>query len=130
MISLLLWGALRRIVIGPLTRLTNHAAMVGRSGDLSRPIALRRRDEMGTLADEFDQMMISLADSRAQLLDVAHHAGRAEVATNVLHNVGNVLNGVNVSAQIVSDKVRNSEANTLTQAARVLNEHQNDLGSS
>ena len=30
----------------------------------------------------------------------------AEVASNVLHNVGNVLNSVNISASVVADNVK------------------------
>ncbi|MEK6799594.1 MAG: CHASE4 domain-containing protein [Planctomycetota bacterium] len=123
-----MWVVLARMIIRPLTRVTEHAVRVGADYDLRARLNMQESDEIGILATEFDRMVDRLAQSQRQLLDVAHHAGRAEVATNVLHNVGNVLNGVNVSAQIVSDKVRNSEANTLTQAARVLNEHQNDLG--
>lgn len=51
----------------------------------------------------------------------------AEVATNVLHNVGNVLNSVNVSAALVSDKVRESKAANLVKVAALLRAHQSDL---
>ena len=38
------------------------------------------------------------------LLGVSRQAGMAEVATSVLHNVGNVLNSVNVSSSLIADK--------------------------
>ena len=41
-----------------------------------------------------------------QLRDASRHAGMAEVATSVLHNVGNVLNSVNVSADVVAGNLR------------------------
>ena len=41
-----------------------------------------------------------------QLLEVSRQAGMAEVATSVLHNVGNVLNSVNVSSSLIADRVR------------------------
>src|SRR5204862_2193288 len=44
-----------------------------------------------------------------RLVLASREAGMAEVATGVLHNVGNVLNSVNVSAQVVCEKVRTSE---------------------
>ena len=40
------------------------------------------------------------------MLDASRLAGMAEVATNVLHNVGNVLNSVNVSASLVTECVK------------------------
>ena len=63
-----------------------------------------------------------------QLLETSRHAGMAEVATGVLHNVGNVLNSVNVSATLVADRIRRSPLATLAQVAGLLSQHQADLG--
>ena len=52
----------------------------------------------------------------------------AEVATSVLHNVGNVLNSVNVSASLVVDQLRKSKTAVLARAAKLLSEHQDDAG--
>ena len=52
----------------------------------------------------------------------------AEIATNVLHNVGNILNSVNVSAALVSSTLRTSRARGLTQAIQLMDEHAADLG--
>jgi signal transduction histidine kinase len=46
----------------------------------------------------------------------------------VLHNVGNVLNSVNVSATIVMDSLKNSKAANLVRATALLGEHAADLG--
>ncbi len=62
-----------------------------------------------------------------QLLVASRHAGMADVATNVLHNVGNVLNSVNVSANLVSDRIRKSKCTGLGRAAGLLTEHAGDL---
>jgi PAS domain S-box-containing protein len=62
-----------------------------------------------------------------QLMLASRHAGMADVATNVLHNVGNVLNSVNVSANLVSDRIRKSKCTGLGRAAALLNEHTGDL---
>src|SRR5207244_1059704 len=43
----------------------------------------------------------SLQAAHNELVVASRQAGMAEVATNVLHNVGNVLNSVNTSASIV-----------------------------
>lgn len=63
-----------------------------------------------------------------QLLDVSHQAGMAEVATGVLHNVGNVLNSVNVSATLVREKVRKSQVADLTEITALMRERADDLG--
>lgn len=69
-----------------------------------------------------------LKDTQSELLDTARQAGMAEIATNVLHNVGNVLNSVNISADLVSRKLRSSKAQGLGKAMQLINEHQGDLG--
>ena len=61
-----------------------------------------------------------LAALNKQLMDSSRMAGMAEVATGVLHNVGNVLNSVNVSAGLVLEKLRRSKATKLTKAAELL----------
>jgi PAS domain S-box-containing protein len=63
-----------------------------------------------------------------QLLDASRQAGMAEVAAGVLHNVGNVLNSLNVSAMLVADKVRASRVARLAQVADLLRAHIDDLG--
>jgi signal transduction histidine kinase len=124
----MMWLVLRYTVINPLTAVTRHAVRVGTVGDLSVRLNMPRKDEIGILAGEFDQMVGHLAESRAQMLTVARRAGMAEVATDVLHNVGNVLNSVNVAANLVTEKLRQSEVPGLDLAAKMMIEHQQDLG--
>lgn len=69
-----------------------------------------------------------LKDTQSELLDTARQAGMAEIATNVLHNVGNVLNSVNISADLVSRKLRASKAQGLGKAMQLINGHPGDLG--
>ena len=70
----------------------------------------------------------SLIAAHRDLLEASRMAGMAEVATNVLHNVGNVLNSVNVSAGLVADTVRKSKAANLGKVSALLVEHEKDLG--
>lgn len=62
----------------------------------------------------------ALRISQQKLLETSRLAGMAEVATGVLHNVGNVLNSVNVSAGLVLDKLRRSKVPKLSKAAELL----------
>lgn len=64
----------------------------------------------------------------AQLVESSRFAGMAEIATGVLHNVGNVLNSLNVSATLVSDQLRGSKVASLVKAVTLLREHEKDLG--
>lgn len=63
----------------------------------------------------------------SRLLAASRQAGMAEVATGVLHNVGNVLNSVNVSASVISDRLRRSEIPNLGKAGGMISEHLVDL---
>jgi C4-dicarboxylate-specific signal transduction histidine kinase len=62
-----------------------------------------------------------------QLIKTSRQAGMAEVATSVLHNVGNVLNSVNVSSGLVSTALRNSKVVNLSKVVKLLDEHQANL---
>jgi sensor domain CHASE-containing protein len=126
-ICMVMWGVLARLVLKPLGQVTAHAVRVGARDDLHSRLHMSKSDEIGTLAREFDRMVERLAESRAQMLEVARHAGQAEVATNVLHNVGNVLTSVNVSANLVRDKLSQSEISSLGRATQMLVDHGQDL---
>jgi PAS domain S-box-containing protein len=69
-----------------------------------------------------------LENMHRELLDASRKAGMAEVATSVLHNVGNVLNSVNVSASIVMESIKKSKAANLVKVVALLREHEKDLG--
>jgi signal transduction histidine kinase len=62
-----------------------------------------------------------------QLMDTSRQAGMAEVATGVLHNVGNVLNSVSVSATVVADRLRRSKVVNLCRATAILREQNGHL---
>ena len=64
-----------------------------------------------------------------QMLALARQAGMAETATSVLHNVGNVLNSVNVSATLLRDGIQKSKIASLAKLTALLDEHTADLGS-
>jgi PAS domain S-box-containing protein len=68
-----------------------------------------------------------LASLHGQLVAASRQAGMAEVATGVLHNVGNVLNSVNVSAELITEHLRNSRIVGVTKLAHLINERQADL---
>ncbi len=62
-----------------------------------------------------------------QLLRASRLAGQAEVASSVLHNVGNVLNSVNVSTSIVVDRIKRFPVQNLTRALQMLQENSSRL---
>jgi C4-dicarboxylate-specific signal transduction histidine kinase len=69
----------------------------------------------------------SLKEANAELVQASRRAGMAEIATNVLHNVGNVLNSVNTSASVVMDKVRSSKLTGISRVVEILEPNAHDL---
>src|ERR1700730_9343511 len=63
-----------------------------------------------------------------QLMIASRQAGMAEVATNVLHNVGNILNSVNISASLVTERVKQSKAAGVSRLAALLQEKSSAVG--
>jgi signal transduction histidine kinase len=63
-----------------------------------------------------------------QLMAASRQAGMAEVATNVLHNVGNILNSINISASLLADRVKQSKAEALGRVAALLKEQGPAIG--
>jgi len=69
-----------------------------------------------------------LESAHQRLIETSRLAGMAEVATDVLHNVGNVLNSVNVSCSLTIDRIKGTKIANLSKAAALLVENQNRLG--
>jgi signal transduction histidine kinase len=88
---------LGRIVLGPLARVTDHAQRIAASDDLAARLSYDRRDELGTLARTFDDMMERLARSRRELIDRSFESGVAENASGILHNLGNAMTPLSVN---------------------------------
>ena len=68
-----------------------------------------------------------LAETHRTLLETSRQAGMAEVATGVLHNVGNVLNSVNVSVNCITDLVAKSKIANLSRLTSILPKTSDEL---
>ena len=68
-----------------------------------------------------------LAAAHLKLLEASRQAGASEVATGVLHNVGNALNSLNVSAMLMVGYNKKSRIPFVGKVAALLNEHGQDL---
>ncbi len=105
------------------TALSSARRLVGPAGQALGAVAVVQDITERRLAEQ------ELEHVHKQLLVASRQAGMAEVATNVLHNVGNVLNSVNVSASLVSERIAKSKCARLDQVAALLTEHAGDLAS-
>jgi PAS domain S-box-containing protein len=89
-----------------------------------KPVAVRGIFQDVTRAKQDAEELDKL---NRQLMSTSRLAGMAEVATGVLHNVGNVLNSVSVSATVVAERLRNSKVTKLQRAASILKEKNGHL---
>ncbi len=91
-------------------------------------------DEMRLLNSELEQNKNNLSEivdrrtkqlklTQKKLIDSAHRSGMAEIATGVLHNIGNILNNVNISNQLISETLENSKIEGLVKANDLLNKN-------
>ncbi|MEI6861261.1 MAG: ATP-binding protein [Verrucomicrobiota bacterium] len=102
---------------------------------VSNKLPLRNRggEIIGTFGQsknvtESKRLESALEKAQADLVEASRQAGMAEVATGVLHNVGNVLNSLNVSASLIAAALRQSRVGMLGKLSVLLQEHRDDLG--
>jgi signal transduction histidine kinase len=95
--------------------------------DRSYRVYLSRLQEEKDHVRDKDEAYAQLAEAQQGLIALSRQAGMAEVAAGVLHNVGNVLNSVNVSATLVANKIRESRVTNLVALAGLLEEHSGNL---
>ena len=122
-------GLLQKTVLTPINALMNNAVRVGEDDTADVRFDLERDDEVGVLSREFDHMLEKLAVSRAALVDTAREAGKSEIATGILHNVGNVLNSVNVSSSMLAKQTDSLAIGDLEALNGIIEEHAHDLAS-
>ena len=111
---------LNRVVLEPLARVTRHAITVGEGSDLGVRLNLKSRDEIGRLAHEFDCMVARVEESRRQLVDQSFHAGFAELAKGVLHNLGNAMTPLAVRVSKLGERLRAAPVEDLIRASAEL----------
>ncbi len=119
----------------PILILDQFTRRVG-TGDLSARLEISTGDELESLANSFNQMTVALLKSNKELdkthkklLETARNVGMAEVATGILHNVGNVLNSVGVTSTSIKNRLTNSKVDHIAKIAKQLEENADDIAS-
>jgi signal transduction histidine kinase len=123
-----------------LQRLQHVSRSLLQDGTAAQPLdkLVRGRDEIGDMARAVDRFLADraklelrtaqLQETQDQLVKAARLAGIAEIATNILHNVGNVLNSINISAGVIGTTLHASKVGGLARAVRLMDERAADLG--
>jgi len=149
-LAIMFW-VLRLQITRPLLDFTQATDLVA-AGNFQVTLASSRDDELGRLAHAFQLMAQEvqrreeelrqaneglehrveertreLQEVHKQLVETARQVGRAEIATNVLHNVGNVLNSVFTSAVVARERLAGLKLENVEKVAALLAEHEADL---
>lgn len=96
------------------------------------PLRDERGENIGTFGlsedvTEAKQREEALEQARREVIDASRMAGMADMATGVLHNVGNVLNSLNVSSNVIAAGLRQSKLSSLSRVSALLDEHAGGL---
>jgi signal transduction histidine kinase len=148
----ILYWVLQQQIARPLLSFTQATDRVA-SGEFHVELDTSRRDELGQLASAIrlmadkvqrreedlrhvnesleqrvEERTRELKEVHMQLVQTARRAGMAEIATNVLHNVGNVLNSVYTAAQLARERMTDMRLEHVGRVANMLQENQSDIG--
>lgn len=100
----------------------------------SRMQVMRQNDELEvtntTLQHEIQErqkIQVERELLSKKLMETSRRVGMADVASTVLHNVGNVLNSINVSVEVVGKTLRQSPVHDVALLAALLREHRHDM---
>jgi len=113
LVLLVLILTIRQMILRPVSRMTRHAVRIAEQDDLTIRLKLDRDDELGVLAREFDMMVDKLADARRRIVDHSFEAGVAQIASGVLHNVGNAMTPLGVTVAGMQKRLREAPADDI-----------------
>ena len=127
LVAIIVSSRLERLISGPIQALADTAHRIAEKGDYTLRATKEAEDEVGHFTDTFNFMLEQIEKREAelervhgQLMEASRHAGMADVATGVLHNVGNVLNSVNVSATLIAERLGAARLENVVRAAQLL----------
>lgn len=115
----------RRAALELEQRLKAEDLLRAAQGDLESRVIARTADLRREIAER-EQAQLELARVNTHIATISHRAGMAEVANSVLHNVGNVLNSVNVSATVLAEQVRRTPMVDFPRAVALVRQQPDD----
>ncbi len=86
-----------------------------------------RTSELKEKNKDLQNAMQDLKTTRSKLVQKAHKAGMADLATGVLHNVGNILNSINTSTNQIEEILINSNLSKFKKANDLLDKHRDNI---
>jgi signal transduction histidine kinase len=103
-VMITMWLLLRKVVVEPLSNLTEEVLSITRDKDRKRRLSLDRDDEVGILAKEFDRML-------DELLQTEGMAVLGQITATVSHELRNPLGALRNSIFAVAESTRGKGLN-------------------
>ena len=147
----IMYWVLKQQITRPLLDFTQATTRV-EAGEFEVTLDTSRADELGQMASAFQRMAgeihrreealrqanegleqrvelrtRELQEIHRQFVETARQVGRAEIATNVLHNVGNVLNSVLTSTLLARERLGSLKLESVEKLSELLEQHRNEL---
>lgn len=153
-VSLIFVQPLLSRVTRPMEELVTKIKFISSSGDYSTRLDYKGKaiSEMDALSKVFNDMMMEIENRNLKIKEVndnleelvekrthelrslqkdalenAHAAGKAEVTTGVLHNIGNVTNSLNISAHQAEETLSQSPLMVVERTLNLLEKNKNRL---
>ncbi|MCF7840582.1 MAG: HAMP domain-containing histidine kinase [Candidatus Marinimicrobia bacterium] len=92
---------LSRSIMRPVETLVEHARHVG-SGDLSQPVTVQGRDEIGVLAKAFEEMRVSLDKAQKELITNERLSLVGRMASAIIHDFKQPMSVISLSSQMMT----------------------------
>jgi len=113
---LLLTWLLQRVIVNPIIKLIRYVVNVEHPSRGKDVLALSRKDEIGTLANEFDEMCQRLQNAQVKLMEKSYLSGVTEMSSGILHNVRNALSPITTRIERIKDQFKSIPLENLEQA--------------
>lgn len=113
---LLLTWLIQRLVINPIIKLIKHIVNIGDPCKRKELPAISRKDEIGTLASEFNHMCQRLQSAQLKLMEKSYLSGVTEMSSGILHNVRNALSPIITRIERIKGQFQKIPLSNLEQA--------------
>ncbi|MBC8379198.1 MAG: hypothetical protein H8E62_08490 [Planctomycetes bacterium] len=114
-VLLLIW-LLQHLVINPIIRLIKHIVNIEHPGKRKNAPLFSRKDEIGTLANEFGKMCQRLQNAQLKLMEKSYLSGVTEMSSGILHNVRNALSPMTTRIERIKGQFKTVPLENLEQA--------------
>lgn len=127
---------MRFLIVAPVSKLTQHMLKIRNSGNLDRPFGSDRQDEIGQLANEFDQLAANLGNAQTELEKARDEAlalskAKGEFLARMSHEIRTPMNGVLGMMELLNNTplvdTQKRYAQTIHESADTLLEIINDV---